>query len=222
MGMIMRMHSKTLLKKFLPSVNPAEFQFVIISQDVETKDELPNVKALPILMPPAKLIRIAINDDKKSFKKAYLQYMQHPDIEALITILVKAAVKDNCKLVLLCSKSEDEFNYLEYLCEYIEQVFKLKTYSFKEYEKDTAKALEIKNLDEVEKILTKKFEKLEQRSLEIKEHREEQADKLRKELKKYGRKELRKFAKMKNIKVKKDMEKGDLIKKIIKGIYKAS
>lgn len=165
-------------------------------------------------MPPPQILGEYVNDNEKAYKKSYLNYLQHPSIEAMIAIIVKAAVENDMKIVLMCSRSEDEFNYLKYICEYIEAVFKLKTYTGKEYMKDMEKANKIKGKDEIMKVLSKKFENMQKAGADLSTTQDK--DKYIKELKKMGKKAMKKLAKSRDIKLKDGLGKEEMAKKLAK------
>lgn len=215
MGVIIRMDSKKFIKDFLKEQDPMKFQFILISENITTKEKFKNVKAIPRLIPPLNVMSEYINEDFKSYKKSYLSYLKQPQIEAFLSIIVKAAVVNDLNIVLLCSKSENEFKYLKLICNYIEEIFKMKTYSYKQFKKDQ-KAMKIKNKDEIMKILGKKFERMEKEEVDLETKYDKK--KLVKELKKLGRKELIRLAKSKNIKLDEDMDKEEMAKKIAKKI----
>lgn len=218
MGCIIRMDSEKFVMKFLKEYDANDFQFILVSDNITTTKKYKNIMAIPALIPPPNVISEYINEGfSKDYKKKYLDYLKKDDVNALVSILVKAAMGD-MRLVLLCSKSEDEYKYLKMLCEFIENYYKLKSYKLKDFKKDPEKACKIKNKDEVVKILSKTMEKLkdvgENLSPEI------DKDKFIKKLKKLEKKELYTFCKNKGIKVDKDMGKDDLIKKIKKKLFK--
>jgi hypothetical protein len=216
MGSIIRMNSKEFIKGFLPAEkNADDFQYVLVSERITTTGELKNAKAFPRLIPPGPIVREFIDGDKKAYKKVYLKYLQEINIEAFVSIIVKSVIENDFKIVLICSKSEDEFKYLKYLCEYIEAVYKLKTHTLETYLKNPDKANKIKNKDEVRKIIGKKFDKMNKTGINL-DSPAVQKKEVVKELKKLGRKELKRLAKSKNIKLDKEMSDGEMAKKIAK------
>src|SRR5690606_27951950 len=142
---------KKFINGLIPEYKHDEFQFILISEFIKTTGEFANVKSIPRLIPPGQIVGLHIDGDKKAYKKHYFEYLKDRNIEAFIAIFVQAAVINDIKIVLLCSKSEEEYKYLKYICEYIEAVFKVKTYSWKEYEADPDKANKVSNKDEVAK-----------------------------------------------------------------------
>jgi|HigsolmetaAR203D_1030402.scaffolds.fasta_scaffold00843_25 vacuolar-type H+-ATPase subunit F/Vma7 len=221
MGVIIRMNSKKFFKEFLPNVkNTDEYQFILISEDIKIKDienKPKNIMSFPRLIPTPSVISLYVSGESKPYKKAYMNQLQDPEVEAFISVMVKAAVVYDMKVVILCSKSEWERKYVKLLCEYIEATYQLKTYSWDKYlEKGPEKAGSIKNKDEVTKILGRKFESMERHGVQL--NADIDKDKIRKKLEKLSRKELRKIAADKRIKVDEDMGKKKLIKKILKKI----
>jgi hypothetical protein len=214
MGAIIRLNSKKFINDFMSEVNHKDFQFILVSDFITTDGRCDNVRAIKRLMPPPNVMREFVDGNKKAYKKAYMKYMQNPDIESIIAIIVKAAIVNDMKMVLLCSKSEAEFEYLEYLCEFIEAVFKMKTYSWKDYSKDPEAASKVKNKDEVIRIFNKKYEMMQKTGVDLSTTHNK--DKYIKEVKKLGRKGMKKLAKSKNIKLDEDMSKDDMAKKIVK------
>lgn len=218
MGCIIKMDSEKFIMKFLKQYDAADFQFILVSNNITTTKKYKNIMAVPALIPPPNIIAEYINDGfSKDYKKKYLDYLKRDEINALVSIIVKAAMGD-MKLVLLCSKSEDEYKYLKMICEFIENYYKLKSFSLKDFKKDPEKACKIKNKDEIAKILAKTMEKLkdvgERMSPEI------DKDKFIKKLKKMKTKQIYAFCKDKGLKVDKDMDKDELIKKLKKKMFK--
>jgi hypothetical protein len=214
MGAIIRMDSKKFINDFITEVDQKDFQYILISDDITNDGRCDNVKAIKRLMPPPNVLREFVEGNKKGYKKAYMNYLQDPNVEAFIAIIVKAAILNDMKMVLICSMSEDEFSYIKYLCEYIDATFKMKTYSWKEYSKDPDKASKVKNKDEVSKILGKKFERMEKTGVDLSTSTDK--DKYIKEFKKLGKKGMKKFAKSKNIKLSEDLSKDEMAKKLVK------
>lgn len=214
MGVIIRMDSKKFLKDFREKFNTEEYQYILISELITTKGDLKNVQPIQRLMPPPKIASRYVEGDKKSYEKAYLEYLQIPEIDAMVTIIVKAAIQNDMKIVLICSKSEDEFDYLKHICQYIEAIYKMKTYTYKEYAKDPEKANKLKNKDEINKIVSKKLERMNKEGVDLDPANKK--ERYIKELKKLGKKGMKKLAKSRGIKLKDDLEKDEMAKKLAK------
>lgn len=215
MGVIIRMNSKTFHEKFLKNEDVEDFQFVVISQDIKTEGKVSNVKAIPRLVPPAPLAQILINEGEEEFGARYLKYLSAFQIEQFLTIIAAAAVDpEGLKIVLLCSEQEEEFLYIRLICEYLEEVYKIPTFSYKKYAKDPKKALDESNLKEAREIVERKRKELAEDQPDFDTNVDKK--KLKEELSELDKKALRKLAKKKDIKIDDDMGKKDIIKKIIK------
>jgi len=211
----MKMNSKTFMKKFLREYNPDDFQFLLISEDITTSGEHKNVMSIKALIPPINIASIYVNEGMtKEYKKKYLEFLKKDNIKALVTIIVNAAVIHNNNIVLLCSKSEDEFGYLDMLCEFIEAEYKMKTYTFKKFHKDPERALQIDNKEKVSNIVFKQMEKLKESGINL--DSKVDPEKVKKKLKKLDKDELIKYCKHKGIKVDPEMPRKKIIKKIMK------
>lgn len=220
MGVILRMDSEKFISEFLKEFDPNKFNFILVSENITSEQRYKNVMVMRKLMPPPDIAAMYINDGfGKSYQKKYLEYLKKDDVNGLVAIIVKAAL-NGLNIVLLCSKSENEFKYLKMLCEFIEEEYKLKTYSYKKFKKDPQKALKIKNRDEVVEVLMKKLEKLHDSGVDL--NPDVNKDKFLKKLGKLEKKELIKFCKVKGIKIDEDMGRKEIIKKIKKKLFKKS
>lgn len=161
MACIIKMSSDEFLDKFIEKYDYRKFNFLLISEDIKTVNKYKNVYAIPSLIPPPNIITSFISGGYDStYIKKYLDYIQTPRVEAMITIAVKLAIIDNSNVVLLCSKAEDEFKYIDIICQYIENIYSVKTYSYKKYKKDPDKCEHVdeKVKKKVSKILEKKID----------------------------------------------------------------
>lgn len=220
MGVILRMDSEKFISEFLKEFDPNKFNFILVSENITSEQRYKNVMVMRKLMLPPDIAAMYINDGfGKSYQKKYLEYLKKDDVNGLVAIIVKAAL-NGLNIVLLCSKSENEFKYLKMLCEFIEEEYKLKTYSYKKFKKDPQKALKIKNRDEVVEVLMKKLEKLHDSGVDL--NPDVNKDKFLKKLGKLEKKELIKFCKVKGIKIDEDMGRKEIIKKIKKKLFKKS
>jgi len=218
MGCIVRINSKEFIGDFLKNFDPNKFQFLLLSHNITSKGKkgkYSNVMAIKALIPPPHIASLFINDGMtKTYKKKYTEYLKKDDNNLLISTIVKGALS-NMNVVLLCSKSEDEFEYLKMICEFIENEYKLKTYSYKKLKKDTDKVTKIPNKEQVINNLTDIVNKLKPSDVMSPDVNK---DKLIKRLKSMEREELYKYCKTNALKVSKNDKKKDLIKTIVKAI----
>ena len=159
-GVIMRMTSGEFLDKFIKKHDYRKFNFLLISEDIKTSNQYKNVYSIPSLIPPPNVVSTFVSEGYTGkYVKKYLDYIQTPRVEAMITIAVKLAIIDNSNVILICSKAEDEFKYIDIICQYIENVYGVKTCTYKKYKKNPAKYEDVsdKIKKKVGKILEKKI-----------------------------------------------------------------
>jgi len=221
MACIIKMSSDEFLDKFIKDFDYKKFNFLLISENVKTEKKYRNVYAIPSLIPPANVISEFIaNGYTNDYVKKYLDYLSTPRVEAMITIMVKLAIVDNSNVIMLCSKAEDEFKYLDIICQYIEYAYGVNTYTFKKYKKNPDKCEDVD-----EKVKKKVVKILEKKLGEIKEIETApnmtKAEKKQVEaaFKKMNKKEICKILKRCGIKHNPKDSKKDLRKTIIKAYH---
>jgi hypothetical protein len=211
------MNSEKLLE-FLKVYRDEDFQFILISQDITTVGRYKNVMSIKALLPPPNVIASWINDGEKSkYKEKYFNYLRNPEVESLVTIMIKAVI-DGMNIVIICSKSEDDMKYLKMLAEFIEEEYKLKVLTFKEFDKNPALTVEIKNKEEVEAILIDKLEYIREEIGGSSITPNINQDKIEKKLKELDKYELIKYCHHHGIKADEDTSKKKIIKKILNKI----
>lgn len=214
MACIIRMTSDEFLDKFIKKYDYRKFNFLLISEDVKTIKKYKNVYAIPTLIPPPTVINKYIQAGySEEYVKKYLDYIQTPRVEAMITIMVKLAIVENANVVLLCSPSENEFKYLDIICQYIENVYDIETYSFKKYRKDPEQCEEVsdKTKKKVAKILENKIGNI--KDIEPVKMTKKEA---RAKFKKLGKKQLTAWLRMNGIKHNPKDSKKTLFKTVLK------
>lgn len=220
MGCIVTMNSEKLYKKFLPEIDDTSaFQFITISEDIKTSKKMRNIAPMPSLMPPPQLSKLFNNGEKQEFYDGYARYLQSPSIDFYIAAIVKSVISNDFQLILLCSKSEDEQEYLKILAKYISGVYKMDVFKVKDYLKDPKKINKIKNKEEIEKIVDKKMKKFSKLGIDTNIDPNAQqavtAKRVKEELSKLDKEDLREIARRQKIKTK-GLGRNDLIKAIIK------
>lgn len=216
MGVIIRTDGKQLVKKVLTKHDHKKFQYLIISEDIETLGKRKNVMSLNKLMPPPNVVAAFVRDGYcKDYKAKYLEYLKRDEVNSVVAVIVKAVLTD-LNIILVCSNDEKEYKYLKLLGDFIESEYRVKVISYKEYDENPEKAEKIKNKEEVTKILNKKMEKFKGSNLTLDARFDSKRFKTM--LSKLDKKELKAFCKSKKIKIDNDMSKEDIIKKITKKI----
>lgn len=214
MGHIIKMHSKDFVGDFVKRYDPSKFTIMLISDDITKKknSKYKNLFKLESLIPPPNAYNeLFIKESMKKFKKKYIKYLSYDEQIKLLSVIVKASSIDDEDIILLVSKDEYKSGYLNILCDHLESLFDVKICTYKEFVKNPDKFDNKENAKKISKklqgILGQKF----------KTHKVPKGEeKVRNELKKMKRKKLEKICKDLDIKVKDDMSKKDLIKKISK------
>lgn len=217
MSCIIKMSSDELLDKFIKKFDYKKFNFLLISENIKTEKRYKNVYAIPSLIPPPNIISTFINEgNSKNYVKKYLDYISTPRVEAMITIAVKLAIIDNSNVVLLCSKDEDEFGYVDIICQYIENIYGVQTYSYKKYKKNPEKCENVD--DKVKKRVSKILEKKIGEMKDIEDSPKLKKKDMLTKIEKLSKKELKKILKSNSIDYDKDDSKKKLIKKVMKNL----
>lgn len=216
MATIITMNSKEFLDDFIEKFNYKKYNFLLVSQDITTNKKYGNVYATPSIMPPPNVLSELIGKgDPDKYEKKYIKYLSDPKVDSLITVLVKLATVDNSNVILLCSKEEDDYGYLDILRDYIEATYSAKVYSYKKYKKKPDKCDSVgKNKKKIVKILTRKLKEVDT-SAEPTVNKSDIKDRL----KQLSKKELVAFAKSKGLKLDKDGSKSDMIKVMLKKLF---
>lgn len=214
MGSIIKIASKDFLKRFCEKEDVTKFNFLVISEDIKTKSKFDNVYALKRLIPPPNIVSVFVDKGFcKKYKGMYLDYLSIPENEILLTSLVKCAVVDNTNVVLICSEHEKQYMYLEMICEYLENIYKVNTVTYKQYKKHPGDCNSDINRKEVDYILKVKIKSA---KIAVDDSITIDSKMFKEKLKDCSRKELLKFCKVNDIKFKKDDDKPQLIKRILK------
>lgn len=213
MGVIIRMNSKDFLDKFIKKFDYKDYRFLLISEAIKSKKH-ENAYPLSCLIPPTNAISEFIaNGYSEKYVKKYVQHLQQPKMDLLISTIVRMAVVENRNVVLLCSESEDDYKFLKILGNYIEATHELPVYTYKKYIKDPSKCEEIKGKKKLTKKINKRITKLSEdpRTRAVTDNKQQ----FIKKLKNADKDELKAYCKENSIKVKKDDSKKDIIKRIL-------
>jgi len=210
MACIIKMSSDEFLDKFIKKFDYRKFNFLLISEQVKTERKYKNVYTIPTLIPPPNIIAEFVQKGyTPRYIRKFVEYLQVPRVEAMITIMVKLCVVENSNVILLCSKQEDEFKYLDIICQYIENIYGINTYNYKDYKKDPSKCEEISEKDKKKaiKVLEKKLSEIEDLGDPAMTKKEARA-----RFKKLPSKEIKKYLAANSIKYKDKWSRKELIK----------
>lgn len=213
MASIIIMRSDEFLKSFINTYNYENYNFILVSSDITTSHKFKNVFRIKQLLPPTKAISCKLNgNDNDEYYKKYVKHLMRPDIEIYMTTIAKLVIGEDSNVVIMCSKDEDDsIGYLKILKDYFEEIYKLKVYTYKKYKKDKDPNSAV-NKKKTLKIIAKKLKIAAENGTEANIDMEEFVGRL-KHMKK---KTVYEFAKSRGIKVNKNMDKSEIIKKIMK------
>lgn len=186
MACLIKLDSKEFIKGFCKDYNPHDFHIVLVSNDITSKGKYDNVYVAEDLFPTKEVFGARINAGSKEFELKYLQQLQHhKDAALILATIVKSIVEYKKNVVIMCSDSEEEYGYLDIICDYLETVYKLSAVSMKKLKKKGDKLLKKapKHIEEIEKAYIKAISEME-KSTPSKKDKEKAKDekKLRKEL----------------------------------------
>lgn len=133
MACLIKLDSKTFLNKFCKEYNPNDFQIVLISNDIKSKNKFENVMVAKELFPSKEVLSAKVNAGDNDFKEGYFtQLKQH--MLSVATIVLSVA-KYNSNVILLCSEVENEFEYIDILADFIETLYNIEAITFKKLKK---------------------------------------------------------------------------------------
>lgn len=221
-GHIIEVIGDEFLEKFIYQEDLMDYQYLLLSTDIQTTKEFTNVMEFPRLIPDGFILEYFMSKEMKQYKHEYYNFLMRDEIRAFITVMMKSVIDNGFKLVLLCSEEENEYKFIKMIRKFIEQEYNFPTYNYKKYCKarkdDNFK--EIKDLEGIKKQIKKEIERIEKLKINVGE--EDKVDKAMKALDKMSKKELKKFCEKKGYKKKKyeNLDKDGLKEFIIKKIKK--
>lgn len=221
-GHIIEVIGDEFLEKFIHQEDLMDYQYLLLSTDIQTTKEFKNVMEFPRLIPDGCILEYFMSKEMKQYKHEYYSFLMRDEIRAFITVMMKSVIDNGFKLVLLCSEEENEYKFIKMLRKFIEKEYNFPTYNYKKYckarKEDSFK--DIEDLEGIKKQIKKEVERIEKLKINVGE--EDKVDKAMKALDKMSKKELRQFCEKKGYKKKKyeDLDKDGLKEFIIKKIKK--
>lgn len=211
-GHIIELIGDEFLEKFIHQEDVLDYQYLLLSTDIQTTKEFKNVMEYPVLIPGGAILEFFLCKEMKQFKHEYKNFLMRDEIRAFITVMMKSVVMNGFKLVLLCSEEENEYKFIKLIRKFIEEEYDFPTYTYKKYckarENDDFK--EIKDLPGIVKQIDKEVKRIEKLKIQIGE--EDKYEKAMKALDKMSKKDMKEFCKQKGYKKKKyqDLDKEEL------------
>ncbi len=222
-GFIIRMNSKKFLKKFIEDkdVILQDFNYVLVSDEINSNNTHKNVVRARNLIPKTVDIGLKINGEYQKYYENYMQYLASPEPLHLLVTMVAGVINSDLNVVLLCSKSEDDHSYLDMIDEFLQKNFGLCAYTYEQYKEYGEKCKQIKDIAKTKKAMVSAIEYLKKAQAENQKIQDKKdKEKIKTELKDMKKKELKEICKEYGIKFSKDDEKKDIIKKILKEMFR--
>lgn len=222
-GNIIELNGRDFLETFIEKEIHDNFQYLLVSTDIETVGEYKNVMKMPQLIPNAMIMEYFMSKEKKMYKFEYNNFLRREEIRAIITTIMSAAVNNKFDIILLCSEEEDEYGYVKMIRKFIETEYNFPTYSYKKFCKarDTKSFIEVEDIEKVKDQVVLEVERIKQLNISL----GVDGDKITKAkdmINDMSKKKMVKFCKAKGYKKYKDLEEKELRKYIIKKIEKES
>lgn len=221
--MIIQLEGNEFFTKFIPNEIHSDYQFLLVSTDIETTGEHKNVMKMKELIPNGYIMEYFMDKAQKQYKFEYENFLRRDEIRSIITVIMKTVIENKFKVVLMCSEEEKEYEYIKMIRKFIEKEYDFPTYTYKKYCKarDKGEFKEIKNLDKVTKQVASEIERINKLNIAI-GGSDAKLDKAKKQLDKMSKKDMKKFCKAKGFKKYKDLGEKELRKYILKQISKES
>lgn len=222
-GMIIQLEGNEFFTKFIENEVHSEYQYLLVSTDIDTSGEYKNIMKMKDLIPNGYIMEYFMSDEFKQYKFEYENFLRREEIRSIITVIMKTVVDNNFKVVLMCSEEEKEYKYIKMIRKFIEKEYGFPTYTYKKYCKcrENNEFKEVKNLDKIKKQVAKEIERINKLNIAI-GREDNKLDKAKKQLEKMSKKDMKKFCKAKGFKKYKDLDEKELRKYIMKQISKES
>lgn len=132
-GCIIELTGRELLEVFALNEDYRDFQFLLVSTDINSAEEFKNVTVMKNLIPTSWIIQEHLSDNKKVYKRMYEEFLDRPENRFMITTMIKTIFEHNFKLILLYSEEESEYYYVKLIRKYIEKYYGVPTYTYKDF-----------------------------------------------------------------------------------------
>ena len=213
MASLIILSSDDFLKSFVKKFDYKKYTFILISDNIDTKNKYKNVFRAKQLLPPSKaLVCMTNGDDYDEYYKKYVKYLARPSTEIFLTTIARLVAIEDTNVGLLCSKAEAEMKYLNIIKEYFEEIYRLKVFSYKKYKKDPDKCDSVTKRKKVVKIIDRKTKEASSSNIDVQLDPED----VKARLKHQSEETLRAMAERIGVKLKKSDDKKTIIKKIKK------
>ena len=135
---VVKAKSKSLVGRRLEaSVSGDSRTVYAVASDVVRRNDF-SVKArvyiCKFLIPSMAIVNTMLHDgDKAKYEREYMRQLSRPESCFCINEMIYQCIKNNAVLVLVCSRDEQEFGYIDILSEFIEMNYGIKPVGAKKF-----------------------------------------------------------------------------------------
>ena len=135
---IILVDSRDKLDKVISRSNPKHLEVVLVSSIItpDMVDKEFTVHDYEMLIPPHAIINQLIAEgDGGEFEINYITYLKKPATQYLLNMIVYRAVTYDMDIVIACAADEQEFKYLPFIGEMIEDIYGISILPYKKWKK---------------------------------------------------------------------------------------
>ena len=134
---IILVDSKDKLDKVISRSNPKNLEVVLVSSIIKpnTVDKEFTVHDYEMLIPPHAIINQLISDGDGEFAVNYISYLKKPATQYLLNMIAYRATTYDMDIVIACAADEQEFKYLPFIGEMLEDIYGISILPYKKWKK---------------------------------------------------------------------------------------
>lgn len=162
MSNIILVDTKKHLDKIISKSNPDGTEIVLVSNilSAESVDKDFTCHEYAMLIPPMSIInRLLIDGDDEVFYGDYLSYLHRPLVHYFLNEIIRRMVKYERDMVIACAADEQEFRYLPFIGESIENIYEISPIGYKDWKngRESEKGLSDSRLIEISYSMAEKL-----------------------------------------------------------------
>lgn len=150
MNRIITVESKQKLEKMLSYYHPSNVEVVLISSILKSEmiDKEFTVHQYEILIPPPSIIARFLKDGLGSwYRKEYYDFLNSPLAYYFLNEIVYRLTHYARDMILVCAVDEQEFEYMPFIRNTIEEIYHITPITYKEWKKDKGMKAIDRNID---------------------------------------------------------------------------
>ena len=122
-------------------------------EDATSTSRYESITFVPDLVPNASVMEYSHGSTRDMFYKAYMEQLSTKSSSKYLCCIVDTVVNDDSKIFLICSQTEYLLEYMEVLKDYMESQYKMKIYSYVDFQTDNNCIFDIGDKEEIKKYL---------------------------------------------------------------------